>query len=52
MKNNIKTIVLGLCMAGIFTACDLDVLPPANMATETFWKTEKDAWYVLNACYA
>lgn len=52
MKNNIKTIVLGLCMAGIFTACDLDVLPPANMATETFWKTEKDAWYGLNACYA
>lgn len=39
-------------MAGIFTACDLDVLPPANMATETFWKTEKDAWYGLNACYA
>lgn len=52
MKNNIKTIVLGLCMAGIFTACDLNVLPPANMATETFWKTEKDAWYGLNACYA
>lgn len=52
MKNNIKTRVLGLCMAGIFTACDLDVLPPANMATETFWKTEKDAWYGLNACYA
>lgn len=52
MKNNIKIIALGLCMAGSFTACDLDVVPPSEMAAENFWKTEKDAWYALNSCYA
>lgn len=34
------------------SSCDLEVIPPAEIAAESFWKTEKDAWYGLNACYA
>ncbi|MCS2776632.1 hypothetical protein NXW80_21550 [Bacteroides fragilis] len=34
------------------TACDLDVVPPADIEAENFWQTEKDAWYALNTCYA
>lgn len=30
----------------------LDVVPPSEIAAETFWKTTKDAWYGLNACYS
>ncbi|WP_316751553.1 RagB/SusD family nutrient uptake outer membrane protein [Pedobacter gandavensis] len=30
----------------------LEVLPPSEVAAETFWKTEKDAWSGLNACYS
>jgi len=52
MKNNIlKTVVL-TSLIGHITACDLDVIPPADIAAENFWKTEKDAWYGLNTCYA
>ena len=35
-----------------FTACDLDVIPPSDISAESFWTSEKDAWYGLNACYA
>ncbi len=52
MKTSIKNIALGLCLAGAFSACDLDVVPPADLAVENFWQTEKDAWYALNSCYA
>ena len=45
MKNNIRKIALGLCLTGALTACDLDVVPPADIAAENFWQTEKDAWY-------
>ena len=45
MKNNIRKIALGLCLTGALTACDLDVVPPADSAAENFWQTEKDAWY-------
>lgn len=52
MNLNIKNCtVLGL-LAVSFTACDLEVTPPSEISTESFWKTEKDAWYGLNACYA
>lgn len=43
--------VLGFT-AVAFAACDLDVTPPSDISAESFWKTEKDAWYGLNACYA
>ena len=43
---------MGLCLTGALTACDLDVVPPADIAAENFWQTEKDAWYALNTCYS
>ena len=54
MKKTITKIIGGLLLSstGMFTACNLDVIPPADMAVENFWKTEKDAWYALNGCYA
>lgn len=45
--------ILGCMVCGmIATGCDLDVVPPANIASETFWQTEKDAWYNLNSIYS
>ena len=40
-----------LCMAlgATVCSCDLDVEPTSSIATETFWTSEKDAWYNLNA---
>ena len=52
MKAKIKNIITVVILAGAFTACDLDVVPPSDIAVENFWKTEKDAWYGLNSCYA
>lgn len=52
MKTYIKEIALGLCMSGMLVACDLDVIPPADVSAENYWQTEKDAWYALNACYS
>lgn len=51
MKTIKNLVVFGL-FATAFTSCDLDVVPPSEIAAESFWKTEKDAWYALNACYA
>lgn len=49
---NIKKIsILAMAMASL-AACDLDVIPPSDIAAESIWKTDKDAWYGLNACYA
>lgn len=47
-KKNICVFLL----AAFVTACNLDVVPPSQIASENFWRTEKDAWYGLNACYA
>lgn len=52
MKTYIKEFVLGICLSGVMVACDLDVVPPADVAAVNYWKTEKDAWYALNACYS
>lgn len=52
MKANIKNIAALILLICTFTACDLDVVPPADIASENFWKTEKDAWYGLNSCYS
>ncbi|MCD8310819.1 MAG: RagB/SusD family nutrient uptake outer membrane protein [Prevotellaceae bacterium] len=52
MRNKIKYLLSGLCAASLLAACDLDVIPPSDMSAENFWKTEKDAWYGLNSCYA
>ena len=42
-----KWAVFGLITAS-FTACDLDVIPPSDISAESFWTSEKDAWYGLN----
>ncbi len=49
---NIKKIVAYTIMTASLVACDLEVVPPSEIAAENFWKTEKDAWYGLNACYS
>ncbi len=52
MKLNIKYTALALLLGSIsFTSCDLEVTPPSDISTESFWKTEKDAWNALNALY-
>lgn len=35
-----------------FASCGLDVTPTSDIAENTFWKSQKDAWYALNSCYA
>ena len=53
IKSNIKNLFLGSVLATTVVACvDLDVNPPAAIGPDDFWKTEQDAWYGLNACYA
>lgn len=53
MKRYIKNIVLLVATTFILGACKkLDVVPPAEIVAENFWKTEKDAWYGLNSAYA
>lgn len=52
MKRNVRNLLIGLCLMGGLAGCDLDVIPPANIAAESFWKDDKDAWYALNACYS
>jgi hypothetical protein len=49
--NNIFLLLLSIII--LSASCKkLEVTPPAEIAAETFWKTPKDAWYGLNACYS
>lgn len=53
MNNTIKSLVVCAFLGTAMTSCiDMDVTPPTQMGTGNLWKTEKDAWYGLNACYA
>lgn len=53
MKLNIKSLLLSALLSTTIAGCvDLDVNPPAAIGPDAFWRTEKDAWYGLNACYA
>ena len=52
MKNLIIKSTLILFIVASFYSCDLEVTPPAEISAENFWKTDKDAWYALNSCYA
>ena len=47
MKLYIKNLILFCSLVSVLTSCDLDVVPPAEISAENFWKTEKDAWYAL-----
>lgn len=47
-----KQIAVYTLLTASLASCDLEVIPPSEIATQTLWKTEKDAWYALNSCYA
>ena len=51
MKTTFKYFIAILLVTGTFNACDLEVVPPSEISAENYWKTDKDAWYALNACY-
>jgi starch-binding outer membrane protein, SusD/RagB family len=54
MKTTLNKYKIGILLSFFFTcftACNLDVVPPAEISGASFWKTEKDAWFGLNACY-
>ncbi len=46
--NKIITLFIVSCIA---VSCNIDVLNPSQISTESFWKTEKDAWYAMNTIY-
>lgn len=53
MKILLNKIIIAVLFLSVLTACKkLDVIPPSEVAAESFWKTEKDAWLGLNACYS
>ena len=47
-KHTFFCIALGATVC----SCDLDVEPTSSISTETFWTSERDAWYNLNAVYS
>lgn len=50
---NMKNLMVGTLLSVSLAGCiDMEVVPPTTIGQETFWKTEKDAWYALNACYS
>ncbi len=52
MKLKFKYITFSALLCATVSSCDLDVIPPSDIATQTFWKTDKDAWAALNGLYA
>lgn len=53
MRTYLNKIFIASSVLIFMAGCKkLDVTPPSEVAAETFWKTEKDAWLGLNACYS
>lgn len=52
MKINFKYLTLAVCLSAAVTSCDLEVIPPSDLSTSSFWKTAEDAWNGLNGVYA
>lgn len=52
MKFKIKYITMSALLCATMVSCDLDVIPPSDISTETYWKNEKDAFNALNGLYA
>lgn len=46
-----KSIAFCTVLVVTMGGCDLDVAPPSDIAAETFWTNDKDAWTNLNAIY-
>ncbi|HCC52687.1 MAG TPA: RagB/SusD family nutrient uptake outer membrane protein, partial [Porphyromonadaceae bacterium] len=49
--NIFKIPLLGVALGVAVTSCDLNVVPPSDIAAETYWQSERDAWYNLNTIY-
>lgn len=53
MRTFINRIIIASSVFLFTAGCKkLDVVPPSEIAAETFWKTEKDAWLGLNSSYS
>lgn len=52
MKLKVKYITLSALLCASMVSCDLEVIPPSDISTETYWKNEKDAFNALNGLYA
>lgn len=50
MKKYILILTVALSL-GLFSACDVELENPNTITKGTFWKTEKDARYGVNAVY-
>ena len=51
MKINFKYLTLAVSLGAVVTSCDLEVVPPSNLSTSSFWATAEDAWNGLNGVY-
>lgn len=51
MKSKLKYVAI-LAFTCTFNSCDLDVIPPSNIAPETYWKNDIDAKNALAGIYA
>lgn len=49
--SNIKNLLYVGIIVFSFSSCSLDVVPPDALSAESYWKTQKDAWYALNEIY-
>lgn len=47
-----KNLMFCTVLGATIVSCDLDVVPPSDIAAETFWQNEKDAWSNLNSIYS
>lgn len=50
MKKNIIIAITTICLV-LISSCDVELENPNKVTKDTFWKTEKDATYGINATY-
>lgn len=41
-----------LSVVPMLSSCDLDVVNPTDVSSDTFWKRDADVWNALNTIYA
>lgn len=52
MKFNFKYLTFVISLSSVVTSCDLEVIPPSDLSTSSFWRNADDAWNGLNGVYA
>lgn len=52
MKKITFSILIAAALLNSLTSCRTDVEPGSEIASETYWKTENDAFLALNSCYS